>query len=319
MLRIALLTGGHSAEREVSLNSGAAVYAALKRIGHSVTPVDVRDSDLREVARCRPDFVFNCLHGGEGEDGTIQAQLEALKIPYSGSGPVSSRLAMDKELAKAEFFAQRVPTPPSEVAEQFEAKYRVRRMARRLGLPLAIKPTNQGSSIGVSIVREIEHADAALDRAFTHNSRVLIEKAIIGRELTVGVIGERALPVCEIIAGTTFFDYDAKYSYGSNTRYVVNPELPGAAMRMAQHYAKRAHHALRCHGYSRVDMILDKDNDLWVLEVNTLPGMTDHSLLPKMAAAEGMGFDELVQEMIDESMKPRRKPVSDRITRAVAA
>ncbi|MCC6575464.1 MAG: D-alanine--D-alanine ligase [Planctomycetes bacterium] len=319
MLRIALLLGGTSTEREVSLNSGNAVHAALERIGHTVIPVDVCDSELRELDNVKPDFVFICLHGGEGEDGTIQSKLEARKLAYSGSGPIASRLAMDKELAKSEFIAQRVPTPPSEVAEQFDARYRVRRMARRIGLPLAIKPTNQGSSIGVSIVHDIERADSALDRAFMLSSRVLIEKAIVGRELTVGVLGERALPVCEVVADASFFDFDAKYASDSKTRYVVNPELPGPTAKMAQHYAKRAHHALRCHGYSRVDMMLDKDGELWVLEVNTLPGMTDHSLLPKMAAAEGMSFDELVQEMIDVSMERRRKPISDRITRAVAA
>ncbi len=318
MLRIALLLGGTSSEREVSLSSGNAVYAALKRIGHNVTPIDVRDAELRELDRVKADFAFICLHGGEGEDGTVQSRLEARKIPYSGSGPIASRLAMDKELSKAEFLVQRVPTPPFEVAERFEARYRTRRMARRMGLPLAIKPTCQGSSIGVSIVHEIEHADSALDKAFELGPRVLIEKAVVGRELTVGVIGQRALPVCEIVADTQFFDFSAKYAHDSKTRYVLNPELPGPTAKMAQHFAKRAHHALRCHGYSRVDLMLDREGELWVLEVNTLPGMTDHSLLPKMAAAEGMSFDELVQEMIDVSLEPRRKPVSDRITRAVA-
>lgn len=319
MLRIALLMGGTSTEREVSLNSGKAVLASLERIGHKVIPIDVLDNDIRELDNVRPDFAFICLHGGAGEDGTVQSRLETLKIPYSGSGPIASRLAMDKELSKSEFIAQRVPTPCYEVAEPFDARYRVRRMARRIGLPLAIKPTNQGSSIGVTIVSQIERADGALDRAFALGNRVLIEKAIVGRELTVGVLGERALPVCEVVADASFFDYEAKYAEGSKTRYILNPDLPGPTAKMAQHYAKRAHHALRCHGYSRVDMMLDKDGELWVLEVNTLPGMTDHSLLPKMAAAEGMSFDELVQEMIDVSMEGRRKPISDRITRAIAA
>ncbi len=319
MLRIALLFGGTSTEREVSLKSGSEIYAALKRIGHNVTAIDYNGKNFSEVDAAHPDFVFVALHGGEGEDGTVQRWLEERKLPYSGSGPCASRIAMDKELAKSEFLAHRVPTPPFEVAEHFDARYRLRRMARRLGLPLVVKPTNQGSSLGVTIVREVEQGDAALNTAFALHSRLLIERCIEGRELTVGVIGSRALPVCEILPQAQFFDYEAKYSHNAPTRYVINPELPGPTVKMAQHYAKRAHAALRCHGYSRVDMMLDHEGDLWVLEVNTLPGMTDHSLLPKMAAAEGIGFDELVQELIDVSLEKRRQRESDRITRVLAA
>lgn len=319
MLRIALLFGGTSTEREVSLRSGSEVYAALKRIGHNVVPIDYNGQNFDEVDKARPDFVFIALHGGEGEDGTVQRWLEERKLPYSGSGPCASRIAMDKELSKAEFLAHRVPTPPAEVAERFDARYRLRRMARRIGLPLVVKPTNQGSSLGVTIVRDLAAADEALERALALNSRVMIERCIEGRELTVGVVGSRALPVCEVVAQAEFFDYEAKYGHNAPTRYVVNPELPGPTLKLAQHYAKRAHAALRCHGYSRVDMMLDREGELWVLEVNTLPGMTDHSLLPKMAAAEGIGFDELVQELIDVSMERRRQRESDRITRVLAA
>lgn len=319
MLRIALLFGGTSTEREVSLKSGSEVYAALKRIGHTVIPIDYNGANFDEVDKARPDFVFIALHGGEGEDGTVQRWLEERKLPYSGSGPCASRLAMDKELSKAEFLAHRVPTPPCEVAERHDARYRFRRMARRIGLPLVVKPTQQGSSLGVTIVRELDHADAALEAALSLGERVMIEKCIEGRELTVGVVGSRALPVCEVIPGAAFFDFEAKYSHNAPTRYVLNPDLAGPTAKLAQHYARRAHNALRCHGYSRVDMMLDKDGDLWVLEVNTLPGMTDHSLLPKMAAAEGVGFDELVQELIDVSLEKRRQRESDRITRVLAA
>ncbi|MBE7491306.1 MAG: D-alanine--D-alanine ligase [Planctomycetes bacterium] len=318
MLRIALLYGGTSSERDISIRSGEAVWAALERIGHRVTPVDYGHDDFSVLERDRPDFVFIALHGGEGEDGTVQRRLEALGLAYSGSGPVASRLAMDKELTKAEFLAHRVPTPPGEVAEEFEASYRLRRMARRLGWPLCVKPIDQGSSIGVSIVRGPQDVDAALAAAFAHGPRVLLERGIVGRELTVGVVGNRALPVCEVIAPGGFFDYQAKYNKQAGTRYVVNPDLPGAVAKMAQHYARRAHHALRCHGYSRVDLMLDGNNELWVLEVNTLPGMTETSLLPKSAAAEGVSFDELVQELIDVSREPRR-PASNRHTQVLAA
>lgn len=318
MLRIALLFGGNSSERDVSIRSGEAVWAALERIGHKVTPVDYGRDDMSVLERDRPDFVFVALHGGEGEDGTVQRRLEEMGLPYSGSGPVASRLAMDKELTKAEFLAHRVPTPPGEVAEEFDAAYRLRRMARRLGWPLCVKPIDQGSSIGVSLVRGPEEVESALAGALAHGPRVLMEKGIVGRELTVGVVGNRALPVCEVIAPSGFFDFNAKYNKQAGTRYVVNPELPGPVAKMAQHYARRAHHALRCHGYSRVDLMLDANNDLWVLEVNTLPGMTETSLLPKSAAAEGVSFDELVQELIDVSREARR-PASSRNTSVIAA
>lgn len=317
MLHIGLLLGGTSSERDISIASGMAVSAALKRIGHRVTPIDVGHDDLESAAGC--DFAFIALHGGEGENGTIQRRLEELGVPYSGSGPIASRLAMDKELSKAEFLTHRVPTAPFEIAEKFDASYRLRRMARRMGWPLVVKPIDQGSSIGVGIVNRPEDADTALQGAFAHSRRVILERGIVGRELTVGVIGNRALPVCEVVSKRGFFDYDAKYDKDAGTEYIVDPKLPGPTAKMARHYARRAHHALRCHGYSRVDFMMDADGELWVLEVNTLPGMTRTSLLPKAAKHEGVGFDELVQELIDVSMEKRRRTVSDRHSRVVAA
>jgi D-alanine-D-alanine ligase len=191
-------------------------------------------------------------------------------------------------------------------------------MARRLGWPLIVKPIDQGSSLGVSRVDSAGDVAGALAGAFRYGPRAMLEKCIVGRELTVGVVGNRALPVCEVIAPAGFYDYRAKYDKQAGTRYNTSPELPGAVAKMAQHYARRAHHALRCHGYSRVDMMMDAEGELWVLEVNTLPGMTETSLLPKSAAQEGVGFDELVQELIDVSIEPRR-PASNRVTRVLAA
>jgi D-alanine-D-alanine ligase len=318
MLRIALLYGGTSAERDVSIRSGEAVWAALERVGHHVVPIDVGRDPLERVGVEKVDFAFIALHGGEGENGTIQRRLDELQVPYSGSGPIASRLAMDKELSKAEFLTHRVPTAPFEVAEEFDADYRLRRMARRLGWPLIVKPIDQGSSFGVSKVSSLNDAPGALAEAFKFGPRVMFEKCIVGRELTVGVVGNRALPVCEVIAPSGFYDYRAKYDKQAGTRYDTNPDLPGPTAKMAQHYARRAHHALRCHGYSRVDIMLDTEGELWVLEVNTLPGMTETSLLPKSAAQEGMGFDELVQELIDVSREQRR-PISNRTTRVLAA
>ncbi len=319
MLGIALLYGGTSSEREISLKSGTAVSDALERIGHMVIPFDLKNDDISAVANARPDFAFIALHGGDGENGAIQRALEEMGIPYSGSGPIASRLAMDKELSKAEFLAHRVPTPPYEVAEAFEASYRFKRMARRLGFPLVAKPTCEGSSIGVNIVHNNSQCEKALLDTFQHGQRAVLEKGIVGRELTVAIIGDRALPVCEVIPGGDFFDFDSKYDKDAGTQYITNPDLPGPTAKMAQHYARRAHHALRCHGYSRVDMMLDQDGNLWVLEVNTLPGLTEMSLLPKAAEAEGTGFDEMIQELIDVSMDRKRRKVSDRITRVLAA
>jgi D-alanine-D-alanine ligase len=318
MLRIALLYGGTSAERDVSIRSGEAVWAALERVGHHVVPIDVGRDPLERISAEKVDFAFIALHGGEGENGTIQRRLDEMQVPYSGSGPIASRLAMDKELSKAEFLTHRVPTAPYEVAEEFDADYRLRRMARRLGWPLVVKPIDQGSSFGVSKVASLNDVPGALAEAFKFGPRVMFEKCIVGRELTVGVIGNRALPVCEVIAPSGFYDYRAKYDKQAGTRYDSNPDLPGPTAKMAQHYARRAHHALRCHGYSRVDIMLDTEGELWVLEVNTLPGMTETSLLPKSAAQEGMGFDELVQELIDVSREQRR-PISNRVTRVLAA
>ncbi len=318
MLRIALLYGGTSSEREVSIKSGEAVWAALERIGHHVLPLDIGTDNLAMLEHEKVDFAFIALHGGEGENGTIQRRLEEMQIPYSGSGPIASRLAMDKELSKAEFLTHRVPTAPYEVAEEFDAEYRLRRMARRMGWPLVVKPIDQGSSFGVSKVASLNDVPGALAEAFRYGRRVMMERCIIGRELTVGVVGNRALPVCEVIAPSGFYDFKAKYDKTAGTRYVTNPDLPGPTAKMAQHYARRAHHALRCHGYSRVDLMLDTEGELWVLEVNTLPGMTETSLLPKAAAQEGVGFDELVQELIDVSLESRR-PASNRITRVLAA
>jgi D-alanine-D-alanine ligase len=318
MLRIALLYGGTSSEREVSIKSGEAVWAALERIGHHVLPLDIGADNLAMLETEKVDFAFIALHGGEGENGAVQRRLEEMQIPYSGSGPIASRLAMDKELSKAEFLTHRVPTAPYEVAEEFDAEYRLRRMARRMGWPLIVKPIDQGSSFGVSKVACLNDVPGALAGAFKYGPRVMLERCIVGRELTVGVVGNRALPVCEVIAPSGFYDFKAKYDKTAGTRYVTNPDLPGPTAKMAQHYARRAHHALRCHGYSRVDLMLDGEGELWVLEVNTLPGMTETSLLPKSAAQEGVGFDELVQELIDVSLESRR-PSSNRITRVLAA
>lgn len=306
MLRIALLNGGTSSEREVSLNGGNAVAEALSAIGHTVTRFDLTQDSLAGLDLSGFNFAFICLHGGWGEGGGVQAELEQLGIPYSGSDSCSSRLALDKVLSKAAFLRNRIPTPEHEVATKSDGLERFRRLQRRYGLPLAVKPATQGSSVGVSIVRDSSEIEPALAEAFRWDQQVVIERGIIGRELTVAIIGARAYPVIEVAPGRDFYDYQAKYSE-PGTRYITNPQLCPVVEKLARHLSKRAHNALRCNGYSRVDLMLEGDGNLFVLEVNTLPGMTSRSLLPLATAQAGMGYEETLQAMIDASLTARRK------------
>lgn len=306
MQHIALLCGGTTSEREVSLRGAASVRPALEAIGHAVRVIDLREDSLEGVDLRGITFAFILLHGGWGEGGGVQAELAARGIPFSGSDACSSRLALDKELTKAAFLRGRIPTPEYEVATRNDAESRAQRMFRKHGLPLAIKPVTQGSSVGVSIVRDAAHLTGAFDEAFRWDSRVLVERGIVGRELTVAVVGARAYPVIEVAPSREFYDYAAKYSDGG-TRYITRPVLDAVTEKLARHLAKRAHNALRCHGYSRVDMMLDGQGGLHVLEVNTLPGMTSRSLLPLATAQAGLGYEETLQAMIDASLAARRR------------
>lgn len=319
MQRIALLCGGTSSEREVSLRSGANVADALRNIGHRVTVHDLRADTLEGIDLHDASFAFIVMHGGWGEGGGVQAELEKLGLPYSGSDACSSRLALDKELTKAAFLRQRVPTPEHDVVTRADATVRARRFAARHGFPLAVKPVCQGSSIGVSIVKDAGGLDAALEEAFKWDERVMVERGIVGRELTVAIIGARAYPVIEVAPSRDFYDYSAKYA-DPGTRYITKPDLDPMVDKMARHFAKRAHNSVRCHGYSRTDMMLDQNGGLHVLEVNTLPGMTSRSLLPLAAAQAGMSYEEALQAMIDASLAPRKRiGVSARIdTRGVS-
>lgn len=306
MHNIALLQGGTSSEREISLRSAVSVASALRAIGHDVTAFTLESDSIDNLPLEDFSFVFICLHGGWGENGGVQAALEARGIPYSGSDAVSSRLAMSKELTKAKFLNARVPTATYDVATERDAEARLARMAARCGFPLAIKPTCEGSSVGVTIARNMEEARAGLKEAFRFGKHVMIERGIVGRELTVGIIDERAYPVIEIAPGREFYDYQAKY-VDTGTRYIDTPDLSEAQERLARHFALQAHRALRCHGYSRVDLMLGNDGQLWVLEVNTLPGMTDRSLLPLATRKVGMSYEETLQAMVDASLESRLK------------
>jgi len=306
MHRIALLCGGTSSERDVSLRSGANVADALRNIGHDVTVFDLRTDSLDGIDLGGHSFAFIVMHGGWGEGGGVQAELERVGIPYSGSDACASRLGLDKELTKAAFMRQRVPTPEYDVVTAADALPRATKFARTHGYPVAIKPVTQGSSIGVSIVRTPEAMGPALEEALRWDERVIVEKGIVGRELTVAIVGARAYPVIEVAPSREFYDYNAKYS-DPGTKYIAKPELDPVVEKTARHLAKRAHNAIRCHGYSRTDMMLDARGGLHVLEVNTLPGMTSRSLLPLATSQAGMSYEETLQAMIDASLAPRRR------------
>jgi D-alanine-D-alanine ligase len=302
---IGVLMGGCSSEREVSLRSGAAVADALKSIGHKVVPLDLRHEDGRELEGIHLDVAFIALHGRFGEDGRLQQFLQKRGIPYTGSGPEASRAAMDKVEAKRLFKLKNVETPPHRVIARGDSVDLMEHAARALGYPVVMKPRAEGSSVGVTV-----HEDRAtlLDGAaecFRHDPIGLMEKFIQGRELTVGILDGTALPVIELRPKSRFFDYNAKYQ-DPDTQYIVNPPLSDLDRRRVQKTAKDAHEALGCEGMSRVDLILTPFCSVHVLEVNTIPGLTARSLLPKAAAAAGIEFPQLCWRITDLALQRKQ-------------
>jgi D-alanine-D-alanine ligase len=305
-LTLALIAGGKSAERDVSLKSGEQVYQALNKDKYDIRRYDPRD-DLELLVRDAPDLdvALVIMHGRGGEDGTLQGMLDLLGIPYQGSGVLGSAIGMNKELSKilyqqaglkvsrAMFFTQEEAPDPREI----EA---------RLGLPVVIKPVNEGSSIGITKARTLEELQKGLDAAFPHDHRILVEEFLEGVEVTGGVLGNdklTALPLVEIIPSDQydFFDYEAKYKPGASTEICparVSPEIT----KKAQEIAVIAHRALHCRGYSRTDMIV-RDGEIYVLETNTIPGMTATSLFPQAAQALGLEFPQLLDTLIELALE----------------
>ncbi len=301
MTRVAVLMGGWSAEREVSLSSGTECAAALKSEGYKVTAIDVtRDVDvLLKALKPRPDVIFNALHGRGGEDGTVQGVLEFLRIPYTHSGVLASAVAMDKPMAKAVFAAAGLP-----LAEGRLVKRAALGGGEGIAAPFVVKPPNEGSSVGVRIVRPQDNSwrEEAAKWPF---EEALVETFIPGRELTVAVMGDHALGVCEIIAKVgTFYDYESKYSSGGSQHLVPAPIHP-TAYEQAMDISLRAHRALGCRGVSRADLRYDdtkgEPGRLVLLEVNTQPGMTPTSLVPDMARHVGIEFPALVRWMVEHA------------------
>ena len=297
MKHVAVLMGGWSAEREVSLVSGEAAVAALRQRGYRVSAIDVgRDLPAR-LAELRPDVVYNGLHGRYGEDGTVQGLLEIMGIPYSHSGVLASSLAMNKAMAKRMFTSAGLRCPDGHLTT-VEA---LRDGARPLPVPYVVKPNQEGSSVGVRIVRDAD--EPAIDRNhWPHGAEVLVEPYIPGRELTVGVLGDRALAVTEIRHGQGFFDYHAKYTENV-AQHLIPAPLPSDLYERTLDCALRAHRALGCRGVTRSDFRLDPDDPdgLYLLEINTQPGMTPISLVPEQAAHLGISFADLVCQLVEEA------------------
>ncbi len=294
---VAVLMGGWSAEREISLVGGKAVVEALRTRGYQVSPIDVDRSLPAKLAELRPDVVYNALHGRYGEDGTVQGLLEIMGIPYSHSGVLASSLAMDKAMAKRLFVAAGLRCPDGELTtlEALLADPFV------MDPPYVVKPNNEGSSVGVKIVRQA--AERALERNdWPYGPDILVERYIPGRELTVAVLGERPLAVTEIRHGQGFFDYYAKYTAGQ-AQHLLPAPLDEALYELVLAQALCAHQTLGCRGVSRADFRLEADDPdgLYLLEVNTQPGMTPVSLVPEQAAHVGIGFADLVVQLVEEA------------------
>ena len=293
--KVAVLMGGKSAEREVSLKSGAIVLAALREAGVDAHRFDPAERGLQALMDERFARVFVALHGRFGEDGTVQGALEFLGLPYTGSGVLGSALAMDKRRTKLLWQASGMATPPHEL---LTSKSDFRAVAQRLGLPIMVKPANEGSSIGMSKVREAGQLEEAYALAVNYDRMVMAETFVDGMELTAGILGAGALPLIRLETPRDFYDYDAKY-LRDDTRYILPCGLPAQKEREVQQLCLEAFAALGCSGWGRVDLMLDSAGRAWLLEVNTAPGMTDHSLVPMAARHLGMSNSQLCVRILE--------------------
>jgi D-alanine-D-alanine ligase len=312
-VKIAVLRGGKSAEREVSMRSGAQVAKALRGRGHEVTEVDL-DPETWDVLRDGGfECVFNSLHGRLGEDGTVQGMLELVGLPYTGSGVLASALCMDKSRAGGIMAAIGLHVPEFEELEVKEgvAADLVERLVSKFGLPLVIKPVREGSTIGLTIARDEDAVASGLVLAARYDRRVLAQRFATGTEITVGVLATpemQVLPTLEIVSENPVYDYDAKYTAGKS-HHIIPARIPAPAQEAAADAAGRAFRELGCSGMARVDMIVDRDGTPWVLEVNTVPGLTELSLLPDAARAAGIAFDEMCLRLVEHAVGRHRHHV----------
>ena len=303
--RVAVLKGGRSAEREVSLNSGAQVAGALRESGHDVTEIDTGGADFIAVLQeLRPDVAFICLHGRFGEDGTVQGLLELLDTPYVGSGVLASALAMDKEMSKLVYVAAGLRTPAYLVLRAGET-VDVGAITAQLGPKTVVKPAREGSSVGLHIVHEPSELAPAIEEAFLHDDLLIVERFESGAEVTVAVLGNRdprALPTLEVVPVNEFYDYDSKYTPGMS-QHIIPARVSEEARVEAQRLAVEAHRALGCMGVSRSDTIVTPEGVVHLLETNTIPGMTATSLVPDAARAAGISFPELCDTLVSLALE----------------
>ncbi|HEX7609225.1 MAG TPA: D-alanine--D-alanine ligase [Solirubrobacteraceae bacterium] len=319
--RIAVLKGGRSLERTVSLRSGAHVQDALLRLGHDVVAVDAGESLVADLLALAPDVAFVALHGRDGEDGTVQALLEAIGLPYTGSGPAACMRCTDKVLAKrlmaeADIPTQRFHAVRESSIKELGAAAAMPLIEESLGFPLVVKPASGGSALGVKFARSSSELPGALVGAFSYDATVLIERYVDGRDLAVSVVdaaggaaageGPLPLPIVEAVPREEdFYDYESRYEIGMTT-FVCPAELPRETTARAQQLAVEVYELLGCRGVARIDLMLERETgELWVLEVNAVPGMTETSLLPQAPDAAGIGFDELVQRILASAAAPR--------------
>jgi D-alanine-D-alanine ligase len=301
--RVAVLKGGRSLERQVSLKSGARVEDALEHLGHDVVAIDVGHDLVARLRESAPDAAFICLHGRDGEDGTVQELLEIVGVPYTGSGVSACMRCADKVVAKHAIRDAGLPTPDffafSETAfKQLGAADTLPAIEERLGFPVVVKPADQGSALGIRFAPDATAVPAALVAAFSYSQKVLLERAVDGRELAVSILADEALPIVEAIPiGEDFYDFEARYEIG-RTEFVCPADLGDDVTARVQALAVDVHRLLGCRGLSRVDLMLDVSGEPWVLEANTVPGMTETSLLPQAADAAGIDFDELVARIL---------------------
>jgi D-alanine-D-alanine ligase len=303
--RVAVLKGGSSLERQVSLRSGARVEDALERLGHEVLPIDVGADLIDQLRSSRPDAAFVAMHGRDGEDGTVQELLEILGIPYTGSGVLACTRSMDKVLTKHLLLEAGLPTPEffsfNETAfERLGAGQTLPAIEERLDFPIVVKPARGGSALGIKFARDADDVPGALVNAFSYDDRVLLERHVTGRDLAVSVVADTVLPIVEAVpVEEDFYDFEARYEIG-RTRFVCPAELRADATSRASAIALAVHKLLGCFGFSRVDLMLEESSgDLYVLEANAIPGLTETSLLPQAADAAGVGFDSVVARVLE--------------------
>jgi D-alanine-D-alanine ligase len=291
-----VMMGGLSREREISLRTGKAILKALIEKGYNASAIDVGQDIAETLVKEKIEIAFIALHGRFGEDGTIQGMLELTRIPYTGSGVLASALALHKIMAKKFFLCENIPTPTYEVFLREEIEKNSPRTTS-LPLPVVVKPAREGSTIGVSIVRSEEELVPALKGAGRYDEEILVEEFMKGKEITVGILEDIPLPVIEIVPKSGFYDYHAKYTKGE-TQYIIPARIRREKYLYAQEISLKAFQVLGCSGCARVDLMTDEDENPFVIDVNTMPGMTETSLLPKAAGYAGISFEELVERIL---------------------